>query len=73
MSPFSNWSSCLTSVEERLAPRSRVFACLDPSGDSLLSRNVTGDRSSAGREELFERERGSDPDFQVWDQCALAL
>lgn len=25
----------------------------------------------AGREELFERERGSDPDFQVWDQCAL--
>jgi bifunctional non-homologous end joining protein LigD len=25
-----------------------------------------------GREELFERERGSDPDFEVWDQCALA-
>ena len=25
-----------------------------------------------GREELFERERGSDPDFQVWDECALA-
>jgi hypothetical protein len=25
-----------------------------------------------GREELFERERGSDPDFQVWDGCALA-
>jgi len=24
-----------------------------------------------GREELFERERGSDPDFQVWDGCAL--
>jgi bifunctional non-homologous end joining protein LigD len=24
------------------------------------------------REELFERERSSDPDFQVWDQCALA-
>jgi len=23
------------------------------------------------REELFERERGSDPDFQVWDECAL--
>ena len=26
----------------------------------------------AGREELFERERGDDPDFQVWDGCALA-
>jgi bifunctional non-homologous end joining protein LigD len=25
-----------------------------------------------GREELFERERGSDPDFQVWDGCALS-
>ena len=25
-----------------------------------------------GREELFERERGGDPDFQVWDACALA-
>jgi bifunctional non-homologous end joining protein LigD len=25
-----------------------------------------------GREELFERERGSHPDFQVWDGCALA-
>jgi ATP-dependent DNA ligase len=26
----------------------------------------------AGREELFERERGSDPDFQLWHGCALA-
>ena len=25
-----------------------------------------------GREELFEHERGRDPDFQVWDACALA-
>jgi bifunctional non-homologous end joining protein LigD len=25
-----------------------------------------------GREELFERERGGDPDFQVWDACAIA-
>ena len=25
-----------------------------------------------GREEPFERERGSDPDYQVWDGCALA-
>jgi bifunctional non-homologous end joining protein LigD len=25
-----------------------------------------------GREELFERERGSDPDFRVWDACALS-
>jgi hypothetical protein len=23
-------------------------------------------------EELFERERGGDPDLQVWDGCALA-
>ena len=26
----------------------------------------------AGSEELFERERGSDPEFQIWDGCALA-
>jgi bifunctional non-homologous end joining protein LigD len=25
-----------------------------------------------GREELFERERGGDPDFQVWDECVRA-
>jgi bifunctional non-homologous end joining protein LigD len=25
-----------------------------------------------GREDLFERERSRDPDFQVWDGCALA-
>ena len=25
-----------------------------------------------GRVELFERERGSDPNFQVWDECTLA-
>ena len=25
-----------------------------------------------GRDELFERERGSDPDFRVWDGCSLA-
>ena len=29
MSQFLNWLSCLTSVEDRLAPRSRVCACLD--------------------------------------------
>ena len=29
MSPFLNWSLCLTSVEDRLAPRSRVCACPD--------------------------------------------
>ncbi len=29
-------------------------------------------RQWVGREELFERERGSDPGFQVWDGCALA-
>jgi hypothetical protein len=26
-----------------------------------------------GREELFERERGNDPDFRVWDGCVLAF
>jgi len=25
-----------------------------------------------GREELFERERGTDPDFRVWQGCVLA-
>jgi hypothetical protein len=26
----------------------------------------------AGREELFERERETHPDFDVWDGCAMA-
>jgi hypothetical protein len=26
----------------------------------------------AGQEELFERERGSDPDWNSWNACALA-
>ena len=30
MSPCLNWSSCPTSVGDRLAPRSRVCGCLDP-------------------------------------------
>jgi hypothetical protein len=25
-----------------------------------------------GREELFERERGSDPDLKLWNECAVA-
>jgi hypothetical protein len=25
-----------------------------------------------GREELFERERGGDPDFRGWDECVRA-
>jgi hypothetical protein len=25
-----------------------------------------------GREELFEREQGGDPDFRGWDQCVRA-
>src|ERR1700682_6649480 len=32
MSPFSNWSLCLTRVEERLAPRSTICAWPDSSG-----------------------------------------
>ena len=29
------------------------------------------DSQWVGREELFERERGSGPDFQVWGECVL--
>src|SRR5438132_10617213 len=29
LTQYLNWSLCLTSVEQRLAPRSRVCACLD--------------------------------------------
>jgi hypothetical protein len=39
VSRFLNWSSCPTSVEERLAPRSRVCACLDP--DCQRRHNAT--------------------------------
>ena len=27
----------------------------------------------AGREELFERERGGDPDVRIWDACTLGM
>jgi hypothetical protein len=37
MSPFSNWSSCRTSVEERLALRSRVCGCRDPLQSTTLA------------------------------------
>src|SRR5438876_4233589 len=40
MSRFLNWSLCLTSVEERLAPRSRVCACLDLLWRCSLSRKL---------------------------------
>ena len=26
-----------------------------------------------GREELFERERGGDPDVLLWNSCAMAV
>jgi hypothetical protein len=37
MSPFLNWSLCLTRAEEPLAPRSRVCACLDSLRGGLLT------------------------------------
>jgi hypothetical protein len=39
MSRFLNWSLCLTLVEERLVPRSRVCACLDPPRSPLVSQS----------------------------------
>ena len=39
MSPCLNWSSCPTSVEDRLAPRSRVCVCLDPPRGARLTRS----------------------------------
>ena len=41
-SPFLNWSLCLTRVEEPLAPRSRVCACLEsfrPAHSRYLARS----------------------------------
>jgi hypothetical protein len=32
MLPFLNWSLCPTSVEDRLAPRSRICTCADRGG-----------------------------------------
>src|ERR1035437_6665328 len=48
VSRFLNWSLCLTSVEERLAPRSRVSACLElaarwvPAQTMVLRHNPAG-------------------------------
>jgi hypothetical protein len=35
-------------------------------------RAVEIDSLWIGREELFERERHGDLDFQVWDRCVMA-
>jgi hypothetical protein len=45
---------------------------------SARSRNLAEDSqpklfTAVGREEPFEWERGSDPDFQVWNGCALSF
>ena len=46
MSRLLNWSSFLTSVEERLAPRLRVCACLDSRRSTIYSH--WGRRTTAG-------------------------
>jgi hypothetical protein len=43
MSPFLNWALCLTRVE-RLAPHSRVCACLDSTGLARWSLRVYGNQ-----------------------------
>jgi hypothetical protein len=49
-----------------------MFWLTNSARDSWLKIRNREYAQCAGREELFERERGGDPDFQVWDGCALA-
>lgn len=43
-----------------------------PEHASWLKIRNTDYSQWVGREELFERERGSDPDVELWDSCARA-
>src|ERR1700730_7249323 len=49
VSPFLNWSLCLASVEERLAPRSRVCGCLDSLRPAIKSESDLLDAHSSSR------------------------
>jgi bifunctional non-homologous end joining protein LigD len=41
----------------------------EPTWFKIRNQNYT---QWAGREELFERERGGDPDLRIWDSCTLS-
>ena len=61
----------------RLVSRNRNTFKSFPSLCEGLVRDLKGRRNHGysqwvGRVELFEHERRSDPDFQVWDGCTLA-
>ena len=62
MSTFSNWSSCLTSVEERLARRSKNFACLDSQRSCYLRSEAKTNRTHStvtpsSRRRLYRHHR----------------
>jgi ATP-dependent DNA ligase len=50
----------------------RKFDPYLPNLASWLKIRNTSYSQWEGRQELFERERNNDPDFRVWDGCALA-
>jgi hypothetical protein len=39
---------------------------------SRIALNLTAEREGPGREGLFDRERESDPDLLLWDDCVRA-
>jgi hypothetical protein len=43
-----------------------------PEHASWLKIRIQNYSQWVGREELFERERESDPDVRLWDGCAIA-
>lgn len=56
---------------EGIAAKRKTDPYLPEHATRLKIRNTTT-ANGLGARELFERERGSDPDFQVWHGSALA-
>ena len=62
--------ACEYDLEGIVAKRKSDPYLLDQA--SWLKIRNQGYSQWAGREELFDWERGGDPDVQLWDSCALA-
>jgi len=56
---------------EGIVAKQKFDPYIEKQASWLKIRNISYSQWN-GREELFERERKSDPDSSIWDQCTLA-
>jgi hypothetical protein len=63
--------SCFEHDLEDVVAKRKLDPYLVEHASWLTTRNQ-GYSQWVGREEMFERERGSDPELRVWDTCTLA-